>query len=445
MSSDTFQNTAIIGSEDIYTYRELNIDKLKHEYEIIVSGEHIKQKVDSELQKIAQTAKLPGFRVGKTPYELVIKNYRNTALESTLNDVIDYCSENLMQKIKVQSHIYPKIDIVSLPNLDEKGEKSNLVYKLSFESMPEVPAIDLDKINLKELEVKIEEDDVKEHINSISVKIPNFVSVNDPSYQAKNGDKLTIDFEGRIRGKLFKGGSSKNFSAKLGSNAFISDFEDQLIGMRTGETKNFELQFPENYPQFAGQRVNFFVQVNDIQIIKEFTSDDDMAKAMGFGDYSALVDYTKKIISDQCKEMIDLLMRKQLFDCLDANYNFDVPTNVVNQEQKRVKEETQDDQDKSHKEAERRVKLAMLLMKFSTEHKISVSHEDIFNVILNQYVSRDTPLDKAMNYYRSEKRFQELVRGQALEYKVAGYMIEKVSKEQQTVSVKELKELFDNI
>lgn len=444
MSNNTSQNTAVVSSNDIYTYKELSIDKLKHEYEITVSGEHIKQKVDSELQKIAQTAKLPGFRVGKTPYELIIKNYKNTALESTLNDVLDYCSGDLMQKIKIESHIYPKIDVVSLPNLDAEDEKSSLVYKLSFESMPEVPVIDLDKINLKKLEVKVEEDDIKEYIDSIKVKFPNFVSVDDASYQAKSGDNLTIDFEGRIRGKLFKGGSSKNFSAKLGSNKFIGGFEDQLIGMKKGETKNFELQFPENYQQFAGQKVDFFVQVNDIQVVKEFANDDDMAKNIGFEDYSSLVSHAKQVISDQCDKMTDLLMKKQLFDCLDVDYNFDIPTNVVYQEQQRIKGEM-DDQDNSYEEAEKRVKLAMLFMKFSTEHKISLDSEDIFNVILKQYASGDISLSKAMNYYKLDRQFQELVRGQALESKVTNYMMEKINKEQQTVSVKELKELFDNI
>jgi len=443
MSNNTSQSTAVISSNDIYTYKELSIDKLKHEYEITVSGEHIKQKVDSELQKIARTAKLPGFRVGKTPYELIIKSYKNTALESTLNDVLDYCSGDLMQKIKIESHIYPKIDVVSLPNLDAEDEKSNLVYKLSFESMPEVPVIDLDKINLKKLEVKVEEDDIKEYIDSIKVKFPNFTSVDDASYQAKSGDNLTIDFEGRIRGKLFKGGSSKNFSAKLGSNKFIGGFEDQLIGMKKGETKNFELQFPENY-QFAGQKVDFFVKVNDIQVVKEFANDDDMAKNIGFEDYSALVNHAKQVISDQCDEMTDLLMKKQLFDCLNVDYNFDIPTNVVNQEQQRIKGEM-NDPDNSYKEAEKRVKLAMLFMKFSAEHKISLSTEDIFNVIASQYASGDISLSKAMNYYKLDRQFQELVRGQALESKVTNYMMKKINTEQQTVSVKELKELFNNI
>lgn len=119
--------------------------------------------------------------------------------------------------------------------------------------MPEVPVIDLDKINLKKIEAKIEEEDIKEFIDSIKTKFPNFASVDDASYQAKDGDKLIIDFEGRIRNKLFQGGSSKNFAVNLGSGTFINGFEDQLTGMKKGETKNFKLKFPENYQAISLQ------------------------------------------------------------------------------------------------------------------------------------------------------------------------------------------------
>ncbi|MDD9332010.1 MAG: trigger factor [Wolbachia sp.] len=447
MSNNIPQNTAEADtSNDIYTYKELNIDKLKHEYEITVSSEYIKQKVNLRIQEIAENARISGFRAGKTPYDLVMKNYGNKALEYVLNNTVDYCSADLVEKIKVESHIYPKVDVVSLPDLNAEDEKGNFVYKLSFESMPEVPAIDLDKINLKKIEAKIEEDDIKEFIDSIKEKFPNFVSVDDTSYQAKNGDRLIINFEGRIRKKLFKGGSSKNFSINLGSGTFINGFEDKLIGMKKEETKNFKLPFPDNYQvsSLAGQEADFSVRVNDIQVIKGFESDDDLAKNLRFENHSLLVDYARKIISDQCSEMRDLLIKKQLFDFLDTDYNFDLPTDIVRQEQQRVERELNNQND-SYKEAERRVKLAMLFMKFSTERKISVTQNDIFNVIVNKYVSKNTNFDTVLKHFRSDRQFQELIRGQALEYKVTDYIIEKVNKEEQVASVKELKELFDNI
>ncbi|GFR08287.1 trigger factor [Trichonephila clavata] len=251
------------------------------------------------------------------PYDLVVANYKNEALEYVINNTIDYCSSDLMKKIEVKSHIYPKVDVISLPDLGKENEEGNFVYKLSFESMPEVPVIDLDKINLKKIEAKIEEEDIKEFIDSIKTKFPNFGSVDDASYQAKDGDKLIIDFEGRIRNKLFQGGSSKNFAVNLGSGTFINGFEDQL----------------------TGQEADFSVRVNEIQIAKDFENDDEIAKSIGFKDYSLLINHAKKMIGDQCTEMRNLLIKKELFDYLDANYSFDLPTDIVKQEQQRMEGE----------------------------------------------------------------------------------------------------------
>jgi trigger factor len=257
---------------------------------------------------------------------------------------------------------------------------------------------------------------------------------------------LIIDFEGWIRNKLFQGGSSKNFAVNLGSGTFINGFEDQLTGMKKGETKDFKLKFPENYQaiSLAGQEADFSVRVNEIQIAKDFENDDEIAKNIGFKDYSLLISHAKKMIGDQCTEMRYLLIKKELFDYLDANYSFDLLTDIVKQEQQRMEGELGAQND-SCKEAEKRVKLAMLFMKFSAENKISLTQNDILNVIVNQYVSKDVPFHRVLKHFESNKQFQELVRGQALEYKVTDYIIEKVSKEGQIISVKELKELFGNI
>lgn len=445
MSSHMYQSISKVNTDDMYVYRELSVNKLQHEYEVAVIGRHIKQKVDFELKKIKETAKIPGFRSGKVPYELIIKNYRNEALERTLNHFLDFCSADLMKKIEVESYTHPKLDIISLPDLDTEDEKSNLVYKLSFELIPEAPLIDISKIHLKKFEVKIEEDDIREFVDSMKVKFPSFVPIDDTSYQAQNGDRLTIDFEGRMRGKLFKGGSSKNFSVNLGSGTFISDFENQLIGMKKGEKKNLKVLFPEDYQviYLAGQGADFFVQVNDIQIIKEFASDSDMAKSIGFEDHSSLINYATKAITNQFYEMVDFLIKKQLFDYLDGEYSFDIPTSVVNQEKQVINKEL-DDQNNSYQEAEKRVKLAMLLMKFSKENKVSIDKKDI-DVVLSQYTRKGTSLNEVISYYNSDEKFQELIRGQALERKVTDYILEKVNKEQQIITTKELKKLFDGI
>ncbi|MDN5247791.1 MAG: trigger factor [Wolbachia endosymbiont of Tyrophagus putrescentiae] len=442
MSDSVSQSMESVNSNDIYTYTE-DVDGLEHKYEIIVNGQYIKQKVDSELQVVAKTAQLPGFRAGKTPYELIIKNYRDEVFRRILNEVIDYCYNDLIGRVKVKLPVNPKIDVMSLPDLDVDDERANLICKVSFELIPEVPVVELDKISLKEFEADIQESDVKEFIDSIKVDFPHFMSVDDSSYQARIGDNLIIDFEGRIRGKIFKGGNGKNFSIKLGSGTFIGGFEDQLVGMKKGEKKVFELQFPKDYhvDSLAEQEATFSVQVNDVQVIKEFSDDDEMARSMGFKDYSALVNYSKHVISSESKGMTNMLLTKELFNYLDATYDFDLPAHVVNQEQKRLGSKLED----SYKEAKRRVKLAMLLMKLGEERKILLSDDDIVSMLRDQYVSAEVSLEKALNRYKSDWGFRESVNGYALELKVTGYILENVSKEKQVISVKELKEMFNNV
>lgn len=447
MSTDATKNiTTSTGLNDMYFYKDLTVDKLHHEYEVTILGKYIKQQIAIELQKISQTAKIPGFRIGKAPHEIIAKNYQNEALDRILSNMVDQCSNDLIQKIQVNSHLYPKIDVVSLPNLAAEDEKSNLIYKLSFELMPESPLIELDQISLNKFEVNVEKEDIEDFIDSIKDKFPDFVSIDDYSYEAKKDDTLSIDFEGRIKGKLFRGGSSKNFSIKIGSNTFINGFEDQLIGMKKNESKSFSLKFPDDYQiSFAaGQEVNFLVKVNDIKIIKPFASDNDMAKHIGFDNYQSLVDFAKKALSDQCSKMSELLIKKQLFDHLDVTYNFDLSDNVVDQEEERIKEDL-NSTNESRQEAKRRVKLAMLFMKFSTEHKIVINEKDIYTIITSNYVNKDTPINKVINHYKSDEQFQNLIKGQALEHKVTDYILEKVNKESQIIPIKQLRQLFDNI
>ncbi|WFW29626.1 MAG: trigger factor [Wolbachia endosymbiont of Menacanthus eurysternus] len=445
--SNISQSTIKNLSNNIYAYKKISIDKLKHEYEITVSSDYIEQKINSRLQEIAKNTKLSGFRLGKTPYDLVASTYKNEILKYVVSNTINYCSSDLIKKIEIESRVCHKIDIISLPELDKENKRRDFVYKLSFESMPKVPTIDLDKIILKRIEVKIKDEDIKEFIDSIKTEFPNFISISDNSYRAKNGDKLTIDFEGRIRNKLFQGGSGKNFSVNLGSGTFINNFESQLIDMKKGETKNFKLKFPENYQTIflAGQEAVFSVKVNDIKTIKAFEDDNEIAKKIGFKDYFSLKNHAKKIINNQCKEMKNLLIKEELFNFLDTNYNFDLPIDMIKQEQQKIKNKLTNSKDESLKEVKRRVKLAMLFIKFSTKYKISLDQNDILNIILNQYVNKDVPLDKALRRFRSDKQFQRLVKGQALEHKITDFIIQKVNKKKQTISVKELKELFNKI
>ncbi|WP_333022940.1 trigger factor [Wolbachia endosymbiont of Pentidionis agamae] len=448
------------GNDNVYSYEEVSSKKLNREYEVRVTNEHIRKSVDIKLKEIASNTQLPGFRLNKQDiessesiwemhYNLLLENYKDKALEYAIRDVIDNCLSDLIKKKFVKLYTHPEVNVILFPSWESGIINGDLVYRLSFDVMPEVPVLDINNIALKKFEVKIEENDIKEFIDSIKVKFPNFLPINDTSYNIKSGDKVVIDYEGRVRGKLFKGGNGKAFTLVLGSGKVLSNFEDQLIGMKVGEGKSFKLRFPDDYHiiSVAGQEADFFVQVSDIQVINDFKNDEEVAKSIGFENYSTLVSYAKKAVISQCNEINSIIMKKELFDQIDNNYNFDLPEKLVRQEQERVNQEKANNSSESSdniKEAERRVKLAMLFMKFSTDQKIFITQEDILSVI-KQYVNDRVRMEDVLKRLRSNKQFGELVKGQALEYKVTDFIIKNVHKENKTVSVKELKNYYDNI
>ncbi len=440
---------------DFYTYRKLNTDQFKYEYEITVSSQYIKQATDSELKKIAKNVKLPGFRAGKAPYDLVVSNYKREAVERALNDAIEHCSDDLIQKNKMERYTNPKVKIVSLPNVNAKNEEGNLVYRLSFNFTPEVPLtevplIDVSKINLNTFKLHIEESDIKEFIDNIKGSVPNFISVNDDLYQAQSGDRMTIDFEGRIRGKIFKGGSYKNYTLDLGSSDFIvNGLENKLIGLKKGETKTFQLRFPEDHAveSLAGQEADFFVHVIDIKIRGKFENYDDLAKAMDLAGSAELREHVKKVITLQCQHIMEPLIKEQLFKHLDIEYHFDLLEDLIKVELQRAHA---DKELEPEKEARKRAKFVMLFMKFCIEHKFKLTNDDCMAAALKYHKETQYKNNKFIDYnelntfLRKNLDSLHMFEGIALEYKVTHYIIERANKEQQDISVKALVELFDN-
>ncbi|WP_339045783.1 trigger factor [Candidatus Mesenet endosymbiont of Agriotes lineatus] len=431
--------------DSFYSCKEVYKEGLEQKYEITVSNKYIESQLGNKLSEISKYAKSPGFRVGKVPYHIIVKNYGEEAKQEVIRDIINKCADDYIKKNKFNSLVSSNIEVVSAPDLNEQKD---LIYKLSLEVMPEVPLIDPSIISVKSLEVKIEDSDVKELVSSIKSKSYSFVST--PSdHKIVDGDRVTIDFEGQIRGKLFKGGSAKNFVVDVGSSQLLSDFSHNLIGMKKGGTKSFTLKFPEDYKiiSLAGKEAKFYVEVKDVLVHVALDKDDELAKNNGFEDITKFTDYITEKINLECNYMKLMVMRKDLFGQIGKSYDFELPNTVVGQEEEKIQKLKDKDSTIDYtSEAKRRVKLGMLLMRCAQENKISVNHEDILSVILKQYVTEHSPIEDVLKLLKSNRKFYEAVSGQAIEDKVVDYIMEKANKEEkQVISVKELKELFNAI
>ncbi|WDM85571.1 trigger factor [Ehrlichia sp. JZT12] len=438
---------------DCYVVKETLNDKLKREYEFVIDKGYFLNQLDSKLSEIAKNVKVPGFRVGKASIDLVKKEYLNDAISNVVRKVIESTSSEFVKSNQFGEVISSNIDIISYPNYQFNGndKEENLVYKLSFEIMPEAPLVDIDNIVLSDIEVDIQEHDVSEFIENLKKKGSNFVEAADPEYTIQAGDKVVVDYQNKVKGKILRGGDAKDFTLIVGKNTTVEVFENQLIGMKVGETKNFALTFPDNcgITYLAGKTTDMSVVVKNIFIAKAIEDSESVAKCYGFKSVEDLESFAKKKIKQQFDQMSFTIVKKELFDYMDKTYSMDVPECVVTQELSKINQEIssagEDIQLDVEKEAIRRVKLGMLLMKISRQNKIVIRDQDVFNFIQNNYTDYGVNLGDVLKMIQSNKNFANYISGKVLEDKVINYIIRLVKKDKKVMTTKDLNLMFENI
>ncbi|ABD44540.1 trigger factor [Ehrlichia chaffeensis str. Heartland] len=435
-----------------YVVREVSNDKLKWEYEFAVDKKYFLDQLDSKLSEIAMNVKVPGFRVGKASIDLVRKEYLNEAMTSVVKKTIESTSSDFVKNSKFGEIISSNIDIVSYPSYYSDNDKEeDLVYKLSFEVMPEAPLMDIDNIVLSDIEVDIQECDVNEFIENLKKQRPDFVIVDDPEYVIQGSDKLVIDYQNKIKGKILRGGSAKDFVLVLGKGVALREFEDQLIGMKVGESKTFPLTFPNDYGMvhLAGKTTDMSVTVKSVYVMKGMRDSEAIAKDYGFKDVGHMEDFARKRIKQQFDQMVFTIVKKELFDYMDANYVIDVPECVVTQEiakiNKEIRDSGEDIQIDVEKEAIKRVKLGMLLIKMSRHNNITIKNEDVFSFIQSNYADYGVDIGNVLKMLQSNKNFANYISGKVLEEKVINYIIGLAKKDKKVMTAKDISLMFENI
>ena len=438
---------------DCYVVKEVLNNKLKREYEFVIDKSYFLNQLDSKLSEIAKNVKVPGFRVGKASIDLVKKEYLNDAISSVVRKTIESTSSEFIKSNQFGEIISSNIDIISYPNyqFNDSNKEDSLVYKLSFEIMPEAPLVDIDSIVLSDIEVDIQEHDISEFIENLKKQGSDFVAADDPGYAIQEGDKVVIDYQNKVKGKILKGGNAKDFTLVVGKHATVKVFEDQLIGMKVGETKSFSLTFPDDYgiTYLAGKTTDMSVVIKSIFIAKAIEDNESVVKCYGFKNVEDLEDFARKKIKQQFDQMSFTIVKKELFDYMDKTYSMDVPECVVAQEINKINQEIssagEDIQIDIEKEAIRRVKLGMLLMKISRHNKVVIKNQDIFNFIQSNYADYGVNLGDVLKMIQSNKNFANYISGKVLEDKVINYIIRLVKKDKKVMTTKDISLMFENI
>jgi trigger factor len=412
----------------------------------------IASRVDGEVKKIAPQIRMPGFRPGKVPANLVRKMHGAALHQDALNTAIREAMDKLVRDEHLRPAMQPE---VSLGEGYEEGKDAELAVIL--EVLPEIATPDISGLKLEKLVVPVSDADVDEAVARIASGQKSFVSAK-KGKKAENGDQVVIDFVGKLGDEPFEGGAGTDTPLELGAGRFIPGFEEQLVGVKAGESRTIQVTFPADYPaeNLKGQAATFDVTVKDVKVAGEAQLDDDFAKSLGLESLEQLRGLLRGQLEQETAGLTRTQMKRALLDRLAADHDFHVPPAMVEAEFEQIWQQleqeaaNEDDPDAARKEIEgdkddyrniavRRVRLGLLLSEIGQANGVQVTAQEM-EMLINQAVQQYRPEDRDsfVQFIRSNALAAAQLRAPLYEDKVVDFLFGKAEVTEREVTREEL-------
>lgn len=430
---------------------ELKNEGLSREYSVTVPAADIDQRVDARLQEVGATVKIPGFRPGKVPLKLLRQRFGKSVMGEVLEGAVNETSQELLRENDLRPAMQPKIEIESF----EEGK--DLVFKVGVECMPEIEEMDYSKIELTRLKAKVEDKEVNDALERIAKDFRKSEPVA-KARKAKEGDVTVIDFKGSIDGVEFEGGAGEGHHLELGSNRFIPGFEEQLVGVKPGDSVEVKVAFPADYQaeDLAGKDAVFAVDVKELREYVDQEVNDEFAESLGLENLESLKTQVRERLEQDYNQLGRSRLKRELLDALHESHSFEVPAGMVDQEFEQIwkqfeqakeagqldEEETSKDEDELKAEyrdiAVRRVMLGLLLSEVGSKNNIQVSQEDINRAMIQEAQKYPGQETQVLQFYQKNPQALANLQAPIFEDKVVDFLLEMVKTTDKEVSVEEL-------
>ncbi len=437
---------------------EITNQGLRRAYSLVIPADQIAARLEARLAEVSKTIRMPGFRPGKVPANLVKKMHgaalRGEALQEALNDGVN--------KVIADNGLRP----ATQPQVDVDGEladEGDARFTVSLEVLPTIEDVKAGDLALEKLVVPADEG----AMDSALARLAESAQRTEPAkakHKATTGDTVVIDFEGKIDGVKFDGGSGEGMRVKIGSGQLIPGFEDQLIGAKVNEQRTLNVSFPADYgaKNLAGKAATFDVTVTAVEVPAETKLDDEFAKGFGLESLDAL----KEILKDQLDAELGTLSRtylkRKLLDTLAARHDFDVPETMVEAEfdqiwqtlEAEAAREADPEAARAQIEAERedyrriavrRVRLGLLLSEIGQRNGITVSQAEM-NRLIGQEASRYAPAEqqKVVKFFQENAMAAMQLRAPLYEDKVVDFLISQATITERAVTRAELEAAIES-
>ncbi|WP_070988742.1 trigger factor [Halofilum ochraceum] len=406
---------------------------LERTLKVEIPSDRIEGAVEERLNRLQKQVRLDGFRPGKVPMRVVRTRYGGQVRQEVVGELIQSTLQEAVTQVEMQPAGSPRID-----SADEQPDEGGMAYTATFEVYPEIELGEISDLAVEKPVAEVTEADVDGMIETLQKQRQEFEEVDRP---AEQGDRVVIDFVGRIDGEAFEGGSGEDTPVDLGAGRMIDGFEDQLEGIRPSEERELEVKFPEEYgsSELAGRDATFSVTCKSVQAGRLPEVDEEFARQFGIesGSVDELRDGLRRNMERELKQALEAQVKRQVMDALVQRHPIDVPDALVSEEIGRLREQMKqrlggqmgDEQlpdDLFREEALRRVRLGLLLSELVQNNGIQADDEAVREKVEEMASAYDDPQQVVQHYYENQQMLQG-VQAMVVEDRVVDWILERAN------------------
>ncbi len=391
---------------------------LQKDLKVFIDKKTISGYMDEKYDEIRKDVVIKGFRPGKVPTEILKRQFGKAVYGEVIDKVLKDTTTKALEENKIKPAGQPKIDLKSF------GEGKDLEYIISVTELPNIDVSSINKIQVDDYEVKIDNTETDKRIDQIAKSQNNFKEV-DEKYVAKNKDLVAFDYKATVDGNDFEGNEGKNTQLVLGKDLFIKGFDKQLEGVKKNDTKKVEVNLPENFPkkELINKKAVFDCKINSVKTPEEVKINDDFAKTLGAKDLNNLKELISKQINDEFKNSLDLISKKQILEQIEKQKLDNLPQNLIEQEVKILSQGMKEDELKKNKksleeQAQKRIKTGLILNAFGEKNNIKVSQDEVNTEIQKQLRMMPGQEKMVKEYYEKNPSAIDGIRGSIYEEKI---------------------------
>jgi len=409
------------------------LEGLERRMTVQIPSAQVDEAVEKKLKDLSKTVRIDGFRPGKVPLKVVQQKFGGHVRQEVIGDVIESSYQEALIQEKVRPAGMPSIDSVN------SEEKQDMSYTATFEVYPEIEKLDLESIEVEKPLVEITDQDFEEMIQKLREQRKTW---KESKAAAKKGYQVMVDFEGRIDGEIFEGGAGKDMAVEIGAGQMLPEFESGLEGIKAGEEKVVEVNFPEDYhgQDVAGKTAEFRLKASRVSKPELPEVDEEFAKAFGVqdGDIDKMREDIRANMEKEKNDRLKMDLKNKVMSGLLEHNAIIAPGALVSEEIRNLRaqaasrmgqdaanvDEKSLPDDLFREEATRRVQLGLLIAEVIKQEKIELDQALVDSTIEEMAVAYEQP-DQVRDYYRQNRQARSGLENMVLEDQVVAHILSK--------------------